>query len=136
MAYFHKLFSKLSLYISDESIATLPFRQMLASPLTAIYSSYLAGPSFSGIHRINLYLTDIPAEDGRLLKQGGFLDFYLLFDFQVLARLHIGERKNHLLVAMQQAVRRIAEQEGWDVMRFERAYRACIEDDVSIEIIE
>lgn len=75
--YIHKRFRRLAIYVSDEACAALPFRQMLSAPLGAYYSSYLKGPSFQGIHSINLYLTSLAAEQGQLEKQVvGYLDYY------------------------------------------------------------
>jgi hypothetical protein len=121
--YVHKRFRRLAAYISDEACATFPFRQLLAAPLTAYYSTFLRGSSFDGIHSINFYLTSLPTEDGRMEKIiRGYLDYYLLVDFHLLARLATDQqRQQYLLTRIQQGVRQVAQQEGWEIGRFERA---------------
>jgi hypothetical protein len=134
--YFHKRFRRLALYISDESLSTLPFRQMLTSPLTTLYSNYLKGPSFNGIYSINIYLTSLETEQGQIKKEvRGFLDYYVLFDFNAFAQLATDlERKYYLLACIQQATNQVTKQEGWDIVRFEQAHQACINAVVLVTI--
>ena len=134
--YVHQRFRRLAIYLSDEARATLPFRQVLCAPLTAHYSTYLRGPSFDGIHSINLYLTSILAENGRVEKTvAGYLDYYLVVDFNLLAQLATDqERQRYLLTSIQQAVSQIVWQEGWEMARFEQAYQACRGSELPVAI--
>lgn len=134
--YVHKRFRRLAAYISYKAITALPFRQLLCAPLTAHYSTFLRGSSFDGIHSINLYLTSIPSEDGRVEKiVVGYLDYYLLVDFHLLAGLATDqERQQYLLAHIQDGVRQFVQQEGWEMTRFERAYQACIAAELPVEI--
>jgi hypothetical protein len=134
--YIHKRFRRLAIYVSDEACAALPFRQMLSAPLGAYYSCYLKGPSFQGIHSINLYLTSLAAEQGQLEKQVvGYLDYYPSFDFQAFAQLATNQQRQYaLLDTIQQAVRQIVQQEGWEVTRFEQAYQACLHQELPVEV--
>lgn len=134
--YVPKRFRRLAIYISDEAEATLPFRQVLCAPLTARYSTYLRGPSFDGIHSINLYLTSILAENGRVEKTVvGYLDYYLVVDFNLLAQLATDqERQQYLLTGIQQAVSQVVQQESWEMARFEQAYNACSGNELPVAI--
>jgi hypothetical protein len=134
--YPHKRFRRLAIYVSDEACATLPFRQMLSAPLAACYSSHLKGPSFHGIHSINLYLTSLAAEQGQLKKQVvGYLDYYLPFDFRAFAQLATNRQRQHALLSIiQQAVSQISQQEGWESTCFEQAYQVCLHQELPVEI--
>jgi hypothetical protein len=134
--YVHKRFRRLALYVSPKARVTLPFRQLVCTPLTAHYSAFLRGSSFEGIHSINLYLTSLAAENGlteRIVV--GYLDYYLLVDFHLLARLATDqERQQYLLTSLQQAVRQFVPQQGWEMARFDRAYHACLASNLPVEI--
>ena len=134
--YVHKRFRRLAAYISHEALDSFPFRQLLAAPLTAYYSTFLRGASFDGIYSINIYLTSLPTEDGRIEKiVRGYLDYHLLVDFYLLARLATDqERQQYLLTRIQEGVRQLVQQEGWEMTRFERAYQACIAAELPVEI--
>ena len=134
--YVHKRFRRLAIYISYEARANLPFRHLLCTPLTAHYSAFLRGPSFNGIHSINLYLTSLTSKNGRIEKiVVGYLDYYLLVDFHLLAQLATDhERQQYLLTGIQQAVQDFVPQEGWEMARFERAYQACVASKLPVEI--
>ncbi|MBO2012921.1 hypothetical protein [Hymenobacter negativus] len=134
--YVHKRFRRLSIYFSHEAIATLPFRRLLCTRLTAHYSTFLRGSSFDGIHTILLFLTNLPTENRRVEKKVvGYLDYYLVVDFQLLVRLATDqERQQYLLARMQAGVRQFVQQQGWDMARFERAYQACIAAELPVEI--
>jgi hypothetical protein len=103
----------------------------------AYYSTFLRGSSFDGIHSINLYLTNLPTEDGRIEKiVRGFLDYYLLIDFHLLARLATDqERQQYLLTRIQEGVRQFVQQEGWEIVRFEQAYQACIAAELPVAML-
>jgi hypothetical protein len=134
--YVHKCFRRLAAYISHEALPTFPFRQLLCAPLTAHYSTLLRGTAFNGIHSVNLYLTSLPTEDGRVEKTVvGYLDYYLLVDFPLLARLATDlDRQQYLLTRLQQGVRQFVQQQGWERARFERAYQACKTAELPVEI--
>jgi hypothetical protein len=134
--YTHKRFRRLAIYVSHEACATLPFRQMLSAPLGDYYSAYLEGPSFQGIHSINLYLTSLVAEQGQLAKPVvGYLDYHSPFDFQAFTQLATNQQRQHVLLdTIQQAVSQIIQQEGWEVTRFEQAYQACLHQQLPVEI--
>jgi hypothetical protein len=127
----YKKFHRLSIYKSHWAV--WPIQYLFASELCALYSACLKGKSFEGFGVINLYVTTLVAEDGRTEKTGGFIDFYLLFDFSPLQQATTGqERKQVLLAAIQSAVRRLAQQEGWETARFEQAYQACLNSELEV----
>jgi hypothetical protein len=134
--YIHKRFRRLAAYVSPEATVALPFRQLLSTPLTAHYSTFLRGSSFGGIHSINLYLASRQTEDGRVEKiVVGYLDYYLLVDFHLLSRLATDlERQQYLLTRIQEGVRQFVQQEGWEIERFERAFQACKAAELPVEI--
>jgi hypothetical protein len=133
--YIHKRFRRLAFYFSDAQ-PTLPFRQLLLVPLTSAYSTLLRGPSFAGIHSINLYLFSGSAEQERVEKVVvGFLDYYIKVDFEALMQLATDQQRQHyMLTVLQRAVRRIVQQENWEGSRFEQAYHACLLQDLPIAI--
>ncbi|WP_345115228.1 hypothetical protein [Hymenobacter algoricola] len=96
----------------------------------------MRGPSFEGIHSINLCLTSLAAENGRTEKLVvGYLDYYVLVDFHLLARLDTDhERQQYLLTSIQEAVRQFVPREGWEMARFDQAYHACIAIELPVEI--
>lgn len=127
----YKRFHRLSIYKSHWAV--WPIKYLFAKDLLALYSTYLKGEAFSGFGVINLYLTTLVAEDGRTEKTGGFIAFYLLFDFSSFQQVTTGqERKQFLLAAIQAAVLRLAQQEGWQTARFEYAYQACSSSEIQV----
>jgi hypothetical protein len=134
--YVHKRFRRLAIYVSEQACVALPYRQLGCVPLTAHYSTYLRGPSFEGIHSLNIYLTNRAAESGRVEKiVVGYLDYYLLVDFQLLAQLPTDQQRQHyLLASLQEAVRQFVPQQGWEITRFEQAYQACLGSDLPVTI--
>ena len=134
--YVHKRFRRLAIYVSYEARAALPFHQMVIAPLTNYYSAYLKGSSFQGIHSLNLYLTSLVAEQGRLEKKVvGFLDYYILFDFLAFGQLPTNQlRQQYLLDVIQQGVKQVVQQEGWEQTRFEQAYQASLHHELPVAI--
>ncbi|RZK29330.1 MAG: hypothetical protein EOO63_09280 [Hymenobacter sp.] len=127
----YKRFHRLSIYKSHWAV--WPINYLLAKDLLALYSTCLKGESFGGFGVINLYLTTLVAEDGLTEKTGGFIDFYLLFNFSSFQQVTTGqERKQFLLAAIQAAVLRLAQQEGWETARFEQAYQACSSNELQV----
>jgi hypothetical protein len=134
-AYSHIRFRRLAFYFSDTQ-TTWPFRQLLLAPLTNAYSTLLRGPSFAGIHSINLYLFSNSVEQERVEKVVvGFLDYYIRIDFEALTQLATDHQRQHYMLAvLQRAVRRIIQHEGWEGNRFEQAYRACLQQALPVTV--
>jgi hypothetical protein len=133
--YIHKRFRRLAFYFSDTP-TTLPFRQVLLVPLTNAYSTLLRGPSFAGIHSINLYLFSNSVERERVEKVVvGFLDYYTRVDLEALTQLATDRKRQHyMLTVLQQAVRHIIQHEGWEGNRFEQAYYTCLQQDLPVVV--
>lgn len=76
------------------------------------------------------------AENGRVEKTVvGYLDYYLVVDFNLLAQLATDqERQGYLLTGIQQAVSQVVQQEGWEMARFEQAYQACSGNELPVAI--
>jgi hypothetical protein len=120
-------FNRLAIYVSSHA-------QLQTASIDLLYSFFLKGAPFGGYHSINLYFTSLASEDSQTLRQGRFIDFYSLFDFSAFNQLEaVQARKQYLLQALQNAVLRLARQEGWATTRFEQAYHACLACELRIE---
>ncbi|WP_210522070.1 hypothetical protein [Hymenobacter terricola] len=125
-------FNRLGLYVSRKAV--MPTKYLHTGAIDMRYSSFLKGESFAGYHSINLFLTNLASEVGTVLRQGRFITFYTLFDFQAFAQLEPPlERKRYLLEFIQASMLRLAHQEGWSTERFDRAYQGCLDCGLRVE---
>lgn len=80
------------------------------------------------VNYINIYLTSIIGENGRIGQVSNFLDYYTYFDFNEFNSINDNEAKRlFILNNLHNAFLEICKLFSWDREQFEAAYQTCID---------